>query len=55
MTDIDNLDFDSLRHQLLNVESEIKKIAGSAPGFPNKEAFRRPECIEAIGKWLKDR
>ena len=55
MTDIDNLDFDSLRHQLLNVEAEIKKIAGSTPGYPNKGAFRRPECIEAIGKLLNDR
>lgn len=55
MTDIDNLNFDSLKKQLLRVETEIKNMTGSTPGCPNMEAFRHPESIEAIGDLLSDR
>ena len=55
MTYIDNPNFDSLNEQLLTVEAKIKKIAGNTPGFPNREAFMKSECVEEIGKLLSER
>lgn len=55
MIDIDNINFDSLKEQLLRTEAEIKKMTGNTPGCPNMKAFRHPESVEAIGDLLNDR
>lgn len=55
MTDIDNLDFDSLKEQLLKTEAEIKKITGDVPGDPHRKVFKKPENIKAIGDLLNER